>query len=172
MNLVFLFCCAFLPHVNGFVQLFMWERYSKQFKKSHISSFVSKKHKWKTKEVCYQRSFFYTRTIRSPSLHCLAFMAVGTSILDQSILVDVSRRKVQQSGPKRVPLDLEPLCNVPFKNRTTLEDICMLTMLDISQSKLLRYIQEGQLVRHSNSIKPHLTDATRRLGYNGVWIYT
>ena len=84
----------------------------------------------------------------------------GKSSLDQGIPVDVSSRKRGRAGRKRVPLDLEPLRNVALKHRTTLEDVR--AVLGISKSKLLNNIREGQLKRHSNSIKPYLTDANKK----------
>ena len=62
----------------------------------------------------------------------------GKSSLDQGISVDVSSRKHGRVGRKRVSLDLEPLRNVPLKQRTTLEDVR--AVLGISKYKLLRYI--------------------------------
>lgn len=84
----------------------------------------------------------------------------GKSSLDQGNPVDVSSRKRGRAGRKRVPLDLESLRNVALKDRTTLEDVRV--VLGISKSKLVRYIREGHLQRHSNSIKPHLTDANKK----------
>jgi len=42
----------------------------------------------------------------------------------------------------------------------TIEDVS--TKLNISKWKLQRYLKKGLLRRHSNSIKPHLTDANKK----------
>uniref|UniRef100_A0A0A9CWW4 Transposase n=1 Tax=Arundo donax TaxID=35708 RepID=A0A0A9CWW4_ARUDO len=48
-----------------------------------------------------------------------------------------------------------------FKDRTTLENVC--AILHISKKKLLRYMRQGLIKRHSSSIKPHLTDENKKV---------
>jgi len=83
----------------------------------------------------------------------------GKTHLDQGIPVDVASRKRGRNGRKKIPVDLERLRNVPLKDRMTLEDVSK--VLGISKSTLHRYLQQGLLRRHSNSIKPYLTDANK-----------
>jgi hypothetical protein len=61
---------------------------------------------------------------------------------------------------KAIPVDLEALCNIPLKERMTLEDVSK--KLGIIKPRLQRYMQQGLLRRHSNSIKPQLTDANKK----------
>jgi hypothetical protein len=84
----------------------------------------------------------------------------GKPLLDQGIAVVVASRKRGRVGRKPIPLDLEPLRNADLKDRTTVEDVCAL--LHISHKKLRKYLHQGLVKRHSNSIKPHLTDANKK----------
>lgn len=84
----------------------------------------------------------------------------GKSSLDQGIPVDICNRKRGTAGRKQVPLDLGPLHNIPLKDRTTQEDAR--AALGISKQKFMRFIREGHIKCHSNSIKPHLTEANKK----------
>ena len=84
----------------------------------------------------------------------------GKIPLAQSILVNVASQKKGRVGRKAIPVDLEPLHNIHLKERMTIEDVS--TKLNISKWKLQRYLKKGLLRRHSNSIKPHLTDANKK----------
>ena len=104
---------------------------------------------------------------RKKLLHNLEFMfalfsACGMTVkpicLKAFLLMLVLKREV--SGRKPTPVNLEELCSVDLKNRTTLEDVCKI--LSISKSKLLKHIRQGEVKRHTNSIKPHLTDANKK----------
>jgi hypothetical protein len=83
----------------------------------------------------------------------------GKIHLGQGIPVNVASRKRGRVGRKKIPVDLERLHNVPLKDRMTFEHVK--EVLDISKSTLHRYLQQGLLRRHSNSIKPHLTDGNK-----------
>ncbi|KAJ1261104.1 hypothetical protein BS78_09G002700 [Paspalum vaginatum] len=82
----------------------------------------------------------------------------GKSDLAQGIVVNVSNKR-RKCGRKEIPVDLSVLRSVPFKDRTTIEDVC--AILHISKSKLLRLKRKGLIRRHSNSIKPYLTEANK-----------
>lgn len=84
----------------------------------------------------------------------------GKTYLSQGISVNVGPKKRGRSGRKPTPVNLEELRSVDLKNRTTLEDVCKI--LSISKSKLLKHIRQGDVKRHTNSIKPHLTDANKK----------
>ncbi len=84
----------------------------------------------------------------------------GKESLAQGIPVDVFNKKHGRVGRPRVPLDLEALKNAALKDRTTLEDTCVI--LHVSKSKLLRCLKQGLIKRHTSSIKPHLTDANKK----------
>ena len=84
----------------------------------------------------------------------------GKIPLAQSIPVNVASQNKGRVGRKTIPVDLEPLHNIPLKERMTIEDV--ITKLNIRKWKLQRYLKKGLLRRHSNSIKPHLTDANKK----------
>jgi hypothetical protein len=83
----------------------------------------------------------------------------GKIHLGQGILVNVVSRKRGRVGHKKIPVDLKHLRNIPLKDRMTLEHVN--EVIGISMSTLHRYLQQGLLRRHSNSIKPHLTDGNK-----------
>jgi hypothetical protein len=83
----------------------------------------------------------------------------GKIHLGQGIPVNVASRKRGRVGRKKIPVDLERLHNVPLKDRMTLEHVK--EVLGISKPTLHRYLQQGLLRCHSNSIKPHLTDGNK-----------
>jgi hypothetical protein len=83
----------------------------------------------------------------------------GKIHLGQGIPVNVASRKRGRVGRKKIPVDLECLRNVPLKDRMPLEHVK--EVLGISKSTLHRYLQQFLLRRHSNSIKPHLTDGNK-----------
>ena len=84
----------------------------------------------------------------------------GKIPLAQGIPVNVASRKKGKVGRKAIPVDLEPLRNIRLKERMTIKDVCK--KLNISKSKLQRYLKRGLLRRHSNSIKPYLTVANKK----------
>jgi hypothetical protein len=83
----------------------------------------------------------------------------GKIHLGQDIPVNVASRKRGRVVRKNIPVDLERLRNVPLKDSMTLEHVK--EVIGISKSTLHRYFQQGILRRHSNSIKPHLTDGNK-----------
>ncbi|CAN6195177.1 unnamed protein product [Urochloa humidicola] len=73
--------------------------------------------------------------------------------------IDVSNKR-SQCGRKRVQVDLSMLHGIPFSKRTTLDDLAR--HLKVSKSTLSRFKRKGLIRRHSNSIKPHLTEQNMR----------
>ncbi|GJN32425.1 hypothetical protein PR202_gb20934 [Eleusine coracana subsp. coracana] len=104
-----------------------------------------------------------TREVASQfSLHIRTVQKIwkrGKQSLAQGIVVDVTSRKKVCTGRKATPIDLEPLRNIPLNERMTLEAVSK--HLNVSKTKLIRYMRQGHLRRHSNSIKPFLTEANK-----------
>ncbi|GJN04441.1 hypothetical protein PR202_ga21991 [Eleusine coracana subsp. coracana] len=84
----------------------------------------------------------------------------GKVPLAEGIPVDVASRKKGRSGRKPILVDLEPLRNIELKDRTTIEDVAR--HLGISIGKVQRYLKQGHIKHHSNSIKPFLTDPNKK----------
>ena len=55
---------------------------------------------------------------------------------------------------------MEPLRNIPLNERMTLETVSR--RLHVSKAKLIRCMRKGLLRRHSNNIKPYLTEANKK----------
>lgn len=79
--------------------------------------------------------------------------------------IDLSSKKLQVVGRKRVQLDLNQVSQIPLCRRTTIRSIAK--SLGVSKSTLQRRIKEGELRPHTNAIKPDLTHAnkTKRLEF-------
>ncbi|KAL4581255.1 hypothetical protein LXL04_017465 [Taraxacum kok-saghyz] len=79
--------------------------------------------------------------------------------------LDLSSKMLQVVGRKRIHLDLNQISQIPLRRRTTIRSIAK--SLTISKSTLHRRIKEGELIPHTNSIKPDLTDVnkTKRLEF-------
>lgn len=84
----------------------------------------------------------------------------GKIQLANSVPVVVASLKKGRVGRKAIPIDLEVLRNIPLKDRMTLEDVC--AKLNMSKWKVLRYLKQGLLRRHSSSIKPFLTEGNKK----------
>jgi len=84
----------------------------------------------------------------------------GKTQLANSVPVVVSSLKKGRVGRKAIPIDLEALCDIPLKERMTIQDVC--AKLNISKWKVQRYLRRGLLRRHSSSIKPYLTEGNKK----------
>jgi len=84
----------------------------------------------------------------------------GKIQLANSVPVVVSSLKKGRVGRKAVSVDLEPLRNIPLKERMTIEDVC--NQLHLSKWRIQRYLKKGFLRHHSSSIKPYLTQANKK----------
>jgi hypothetical protein len=83
----------------------------------------------------------------------------GKDSLSKGIVVNIESRKRDRVARKATPIDLEPLHNIALNERMTLEAVS--NHLGISKPKLIRYMRQGHLRRHSNSIKHYLTAANK-----------
>src|ERR1044072_917392 len=67
---------------------------------------------------------------------------------------DVCHKRAKNCGRKRVEIDLEKILDVPLANRSILRSLaCALGVR--SKTTLEKYLKEGNLRRHSSSLKPH-----------------
>jgi len=64
----------------------------------------------------------------------------GKIQLAHNIPVVVVSRKKGTCGRKAVPVDLEQLCNIPLKQRMTIEDV--FSKLNMSKSRIQRYLKK------------------------------
>jgi hypothetical protein len=92
------------------------------------------------------------------SVQCL--WKQGKIQLAHDILVVVASLKKGRNGHKADPLDLEPLSNIPLKQRMIIEDVS--TKLSVSKSRIQRYLKKGFLRCHSSSTKPFLSNANKK----------
>jgi hypothetical protein len=84
----------------------------------------------------------------------------GKTQLASSVPVVISSLKKGRGGRPAVHVDLEALCNIPLKDRMSLEDVC--ARLNLSKWKVIRLLRKGLIRRHSSSIKPYLTTGNKK----------
>jgi hypothetical protein len=77
----------------------------------------------------------------------------------QGIPVDVSSRKPKNGGRKKVQDDLSVVLSVPLHRRTTIRSLA--EAIGVPKSSLHRWFKQGKLRRHSNALKPLLTEANK-----------
>jgi len=73
--------------------------------------------------------------------------------------VDVRSKKPNNSGRKRVSVELSEVARIPLHKRTTIRSLA--EELGIKKSTLHRWFREGELRRHSSSLKPFLKEANK-----------
>ncbi|MEN9567564.1 MAG: hypothetical protein RLZZ69_2760 [Cyanobacteriota bacterium] len=81
------------------------------------------------------------------------------SIAEGSICANVSSKKKDKCGRKATEIDLEDVKTVPLSQRSTLRSLS--AAISIPKSTLHRKFKQGQLRRHSNAIKPLLTETNK-----------
>lgn len=87
-------------------------------------------------------------------------------VLDPNKKVDLSSRKKGRCGRKRKyeTADLAKMSEIPFSQRTTLRSLgCA---LEIPVTSLWRLLKSGEIVRHSSSLKPLLTERNKEERFN------
>ncbi|XP_015165532.1 uncharacterized protein [Solanum tuberosum] len=72
---------------------------------------------------------------------------------------DVSRRKAKNCGRKRIEIDMNRFREIPLRKRTTLRTLAC--SLDVNKSTLGRRLKGKEIQRHSNTIKPFLTEQNK-----------
>ncbi len=82
-------------------------------------------------------------------------------VLDPSIVVDISNQKKGKSGRKAKYSegDLATMGDVPLRQRTTLRSLSF--AMSIPRTSLWRLLKTGKIVRHSNTVKPLLSDQNK-----------
>ncbi|KAL7124878.1 hypothetical protein ABFS83_14G078100 [Erythranthe nasuta] len=73
---------------------------------------------------------------------------------------DVSHKKTRNCGRKRIEINMDQFCGIPLHRRTTLESLAC--SLNMAKSTLFRRLKSRELRRHSNAIKPFLTEEYKR----------
>ncbi len=74
--------------------------------------------------------------------------------------IELNTRYAGATGPKRIQVDLNLVTTVPLHRRTTIRT--MATELNMSKFTFHRRVKEGVFRRHSNSIKPYLTNQNKK----------
>ena len=74
---------------------------------------------------------------------------------------DVSHRRTNNYGRKRVQIDFPRFREIPLHQRTTLQSLAC-AMNIINKTTLFRLLKSGTIRRHSNAIKPFLKEENRR----------
>ncbi|XP_050212958.1 uncharacterized protein LOC126664553 [Mercurialis annua] len=73
---------------------------------------------------------------------------------------DVSHKKTENCGRKRIEIDLEQFRAIPLQQRTSLDSLaCSLKM---NTSTIFNLFKSGAIRRHSNAIKPFLKEENMR----------
>jgi DNA-binding transcriptional regulator YhcF (GntR family) len=74
--------------------------------------------------------------------------------------VDISSRKVKNSGRRRVELDLSQVETIPLHRRCTIRSLAH--ALGMNKSTVHKMFKDGFLRRHSNSLKPYLREENKK----------
>ena len=73
---------------------------------------------------------------------------------------DISHKRTENCGCKKIQIDLDRFREIPLHQRTTLESLaCSLKM---SKTTLFNRVKVGAIRRHSNAIKPFLKEENKR----------
>ncbi|KAL6838641.1 hypothetical protein ACP4OV_031355 [Aristida adscensionis] len=72
----------------------------------------------------------------------------------------VKNKLVNNCGRKRIEIDMEAIKGLPFKDRTTIEDLA--TMLGVKKSTLHSRLKEGFFRQHTDVLKFSLTDENKK----------
>lgn len=87
------------------------------------------------------------------------YKAGRKSIAEGSICANVSSKKSGKCGRKSQEIDLDYVKSVPLSQRGTIRSLA--AAIGVPKSTLHRKFKEGQLKRHSNAIKPLLSDSNK-----------
>lgn len=78
----------------------------------------------------------------------------------QGLDVDVSHKKTNRVGRKKVDVDYARIATIALRKRTTIRSLS--EALDVSKSTLHRRFKMGRIRRHSNTLKPLLKDENKK----------
>ena len=75
-------------------------------------------------------------------------------------VTDVSHKRTKNCGRKRIQIDLDHFRSIPLQERKTIRDAA--NALKVSTSVLSRNLKSGDIRRHSNAIKPFLSEENKK----------
>ncbi|KAK1389474.1 hypothetical protein POM88_017652 [Heracleum sosnowskyi] len=75
-------------------------------------------------------------------------------------VANVSNRKTKNCGRKRIEIDMERFRSIPLQQRTNLRSTA--SAMNMSTSLIYNNTRRGKIRRHSNSLKPLLTDQNKK----------
>ncbi|CAH9119364.1 unnamed protein product [Cuscuta europaea] len=70
--------------------------------------------------------------------------------------IDVQSKWTGNVGPKRIAFDLQKMSQIPYHKRKNMRSLAF--SMQVSKSTVHRWFKSKQIKRHSNVIKPLLTD--------------
>lgn len=76
-------------------------------------------------------------------------------------VMGVSSRRKGQVGRKKVQIDFNQVPQIPLRRRTNIRSLS--AAMDVAKSTLHRRVQDGDLITHSNPIKPILTENNKKV---------
>ncbi|XP_057770702.1 uncharacterized protein LOC130990491 [Salvia miltiorrhiza] len=85
----------------------------------------------------------------------------GKDCLLRNEAVNVCSRKSKNCGRKRLALDSDILMNIPLAKRTTMRDVA--AAANVGLHAVHKLLKSGDIRRHSNCIKPLLTDRNKKM---------
>ncbi|XP_059663713.1 uncharacterized protein LOC132309419 [Cornus florida] len=80
--------------------------------------------------------------------------------LSNGSAIDVSSKKHNRVGRKRVQVDLNKVSEIPLRQRTNIQSLSF--AMQVAKSILHRRIKEGLIRPHSNALKPSLTEENKK----------
>ncbi|XP_059627408.1 uncharacterized protein LOC132270231 [Cornus florida] len=80
----------------------------------------------------------------------------AVSCFSTGLAIDVSDRRARRFVHKRLQINLTKVSEIPLRRRTNIRSLSV--AMEVAKLTLHRRIQEGVIRRHSNAVKPHLTD--------------
>ncbi|KAL6845041.1 hypothetical protein ACP4OV_025214 [Aristida adscensionis] len=86
--------------------------------------------------------------------------SIAKECLAAGVPVDVSSKRKQNYGRKKVTIDMSTIAALALDKRTTLR--AMADALGVKKTTVHRWFKEGKLRQHSNTLKPYLKDSNKK----------
>jgi DNA invertase Pin-like site-specific DNA recombinase len=102
--------------------------------------------------IIAQRFNVKLRTVQRVWQRAKEYRADGTS-------VDVRSKKPINCGRKRIVVDLSSIASIPLHRRTTIRSLAK--ELGVKRTTLHRLFKNGEIRRHSSSLKPYLKEENK-----------
>ncbi|XP_059634636.1 uncharacterized protein LOC132276975 [Cornus florida] len=80
--------------------------------------------------------------------------------LSNGLAIDVSSKKRNRVGRKRLQVDLNKVSEIPLRQRTNIRSLSF--VMQVAKSILHRRIKDGLIRPHSNALKPSLTEKKKK----------